>query len=304
MIKVAILGAGDQRAGELIRLLINHPDVTISLLWESRLFGKSITDVHHGMVGEEEMRFSADPRNKKIDVAFKMRSSEAFDNYCEQLLLAGGKVIDMSNEAWQNLTVNNQLFGLSEIFRKSLVRGANRCVVARPIETISLVSLFPLAANLLLSEDINIEVEAASELLSDVETHHSAQIIEKVLVGVQHSFDKKINVVIKPSSHPRCIKMHTVIPCMLPIETIKEAYDSIYSDHNFVVASLSEYPFREVAGTNRCIVSLSKPNDKQLAITSIIDARLRGGAGESVHCLNLLFGLYEKTGLALKASEY
>lgn len=304
MIKVAILGAGDRRAGELIRILVNHPDVALDAMCEPSLVGKAVSEIHHGLVGETEMQFCSNIGNQPIDVAFKLQTTPLYTHFCEYLLSKGGKVVDMTNEKWDNLPYSNELLGLSEIFRKPLVRGATRCVAARPVETAVLVALFPLALNLLLNPKMKLTIEASNELVSDKNMVGSAEIIYKILKGIQQSFDYKINYNRIDSSHPRCLRAKIEMPSTLSLDTVMEMYSKVYDDHNFVVVDSKDYPFKEVEGTNRCIISVKKETPDTLIIDSILDGRLRGGAGEAVHAMNLLFGLHEKTGLSLKASVY
>lgn len=305
MIKVAILGAADARGGELIRILVNHPDVTLAMLCDEKYSGKDITEVHHGLVGERPMHFQSHPDATSVNIAFKLHSNKEYDAYCKNLIACGGKVVDMSSHGWNNFDPAVIPLGLSEIYRKKLVRGAVNCVVPHPVETAVLVSLFPLTLNLLLTESIQIELKASPGITIDLfELPRSEELISKVLGSVQQSFDDNVSIKVESIDENRCISTRIVIPCSVDLSTIEEMYAKVYDDHNFVVVSTKDYSFLEVEGTNRCIVTINKPDDGKLEVKSMIDSRLRGGAGEGVHAMNLLFGLHEKTGLALKASKY
>ena len=100
------------------------------------------------------------------------------------------------------------------------------------------------------------------------------------------------------------MRMECDIPCRTELAEILRLYDSHFDDHNFTFHVSYPVGMEEVEGTDRCVISLSKPTPDTLHVEAVADARLRGGAGEAVHLMNLLFGLHERVGLTLKASVY
>ena len=70
MIKAGIVGGAGYTAGELIRLLINHPDTEIIFINSSSNAGNRITDVHEGLYGECDLRFTDKLPLNDIDVLF------------------------------------------------------------------------------------------------------------------------------------------------------------------------------------------------------------------------------------------
>ena len=70
MIKVGIIGGAGYTAGELIRLLINHPEAEIVFINSSSNAGNKITDVHEGLYGETDLVFTDELPLDKIDVLF------------------------------------------------------------------------------------------------------------------------------------------------------------------------------------------------------------------------------------------
>ena len=70
MIKAGIIGGAGYTAGELIRLLINHPDVDIKFINSSSNAGNKITDVHEGLYGETDLVFTDELPLDEIDVLF------------------------------------------------------------------------------------------------------------------------------------------------------------------------------------------------------------------------------------------
>ena len=70
MIKAGIIGGAGYTAGELIRILINHPDVEIVFVNSSSNAGNKITDVHAGLLGETNLIFTDQLSLNEIDVLF------------------------------------------------------------------------------------------------------------------------------------------------------------------------------------------------------------------------------------------
>ena len=70
MIRVGIIGGAGYTAGELIRLLLNHPDVSISWIHSSSNAGNLVADIHQGLYGESELRFTSETKWDEIDVLF------------------------------------------------------------------------------------------------------------------------------------------------------------------------------------------------------------------------------------------
>jgi N-acetyl-gamma-glutamyl-phosphate reductase len=192
--------------------------------------------------------------------------------------------------------------GLSEIFRKTLVRGATSCIIATPIETVTLISLYPIARNLLLSGALKLEIESSPKMLDNDMIKRSESVIGNILGSIQKSFIGDVSCQVEYSTMSSCLRLKTEMDCPLSIDEIRRLYESVYDDHSFTFIVDNELSFREVCGTNKCFIYLSKPCASKLKINAVIDASLRGGAGEAVHAMNLLYGLAEQTGLNFKAS--
>lgn len=305
MIKLAILGVTNPIAGELIRILVNHPEVDIVLLYDHLNAGKNPSDIHHGLVGETLPRISSElPAVKEVNALIVVEQDEIsahFVNACREI---GVKIVDMTEKAYHNLMEDQSTLGLSEIYRKVLVRGESACVVPRPIETAALISLYPLAKNLLLNSEINLEVETAKDIADDYKAHCACTVAKYVLAQAQQSFSYPVTYTLKEATGNRCLRLRCKVQCTLSLSDVLELYDNIYDDHNFTILTKRVMDFKEVEGTNKCLLTLVKERPDVLAIDTIIDARLRGGAGEAVHAMNLMFGLHECVGLTFKASAY
>lgn len=304
MIKVAITGADAPEAGELIRILVNHPEVIITTLSAPGHEGISVSSVHHGLIGELRMNFSG-PLSMTPDcsVVFVCGNSMTAAEF-SALQLARPDIKTVIVDSIPNLDIERLgvVYGLPEINRKPLVRGAVSAIVPSPLSSLVLTALYPLALNMLLNDSMQIKVTAPSDIISR-DKEEAIEEITNNLSQTQLSLGKNINLEFNDSETDRRMKAVITLSCHVTIEQIHEIFE-IYDDHNFAFPIASPVDEEEVIGTNKCVISLHKPTDSELRLEVVADPRMRGGAGEAVHIMNLLFGLHEKTGLALKASEF
>lgn len=303
MIKVAIVGADTRPAGELIRLLIDHPDVALTALVAPGHAGHPVAATHHGLIGRDIPPFTDRFNPKAVDMVFAADRSQLG----AELLHSAGhdlKVVALCCDTPLHEDIPGVEYGLSEINRKPLVRGATKAVVPTPASSASLIALWPLALNLLLNSDLEINVEMPADMVAQADAEAAAMEISSRLAKAQSSFSGKVTVRFSPSSSARAMRMACDIACRLELSEIMRLYDSHFDDHNFTFHVSRQVGTEEVEGTNRCVISLSKPSPDTLHVEAVADARLRGGSGEAVHLMNLLFGLHERVGLTLKASVY
>ncbi|MDE6175622.1 MAG: N-acetyl-gamma-glutamyl-phosphate reductase, partial [Duncaniella sp.] len=214
------------------------------------------------------------------------------------------------------------VYGLSELNRKPMVRGARHVANPGCLAMAVELSLIPLAKNLLLNSDIHttIVTGATSEGAERRPTTHYAwrndnmvvyrpfahpqtpEIIQ-VLKAMQQSFNSKIHILPMRGSFSRGIMAVSYIDCALDLPEIIKLYSDYFSDHNFTFITSKIPDLKDVVNTNKCIIHLDKIDGK-LLVTAVIDNLLKGGAGNAVHTMNLLFGLQETTGLTMKATGY
>lgn len=306
MIKVGITGAETRQGGELMRILINHPDVDIISVHSPSNAGRPVASVHHGFIGEERLLFSSVFDATALDVAFVISPLHSGSDWAKLMSDRPGlKVMffpesAMLAEGFDRMPV----YGLSEINRKQLVRGARSAVLPDPVASVSLVGLYPLARHLMLPERLEIKASLPVDLITDERLKRAKSEIAEQILLAQTSFSGNIEIVAEESGSERGMAVETTIAGTTPLDEIFKVYDSIYDDHNFAHIVAMDVDYKEVEGTDKCIISLSKPTPDTIRIRTVADPRMRGGAGEAVHLLNLLCGLYEKTGLSLKANRY
>lgn len=306
MIKAGIAGADTLMAGELIRILVNHPDVELISAFAPGKVGRKVASMHHGLAGECDLEFSPDINPAKLDVIFIDAHSDVADRFrLNTDRWPDLKIIDMSHCPSLDFEKLNMAYGLAEINRKQLVRGCKRAVVPRSVSAVALICLYPLARHLLLNGNINISYACPSDIDTDEKSEMVRLEILDVLRNTQNSFNGDVMLRrLHEEVTPRGLRVEIEIPCTLDINEVFRIYNDIYDDHNFTHLLHVTMPGYEVEGTQKCLVSLQKRTPDTLTVSAVADCRMRGGAGDAVHIMNLLFGLHERTGLYLKVHHF
>lgn len=308
MIKVGIAGAGTPLAGELIRILVNHPETDIISLYAPSYMGRNVSSVHHGLIGESIINFTDKINPEDLDIIFITEDNEL----SRQLILSRNnwpelKIIDLTHQLKED-EIEHSLaeIGLSEINRKQLVREAKIAYIPAPPLTVPMISLHPLAKYMLLNSPIFITLALPHAIHEefgkpDFLSHTLAHYITQVQPSFNHEL---VMTLISSPSQERVMVMKTELKMNLSLDEIEKIYNDLYDDHNFTFVTHSPVSVQEVEGTQKCVIHIDKHNSDTLELTVFADARMRGGAGDAVHVMNLFKGLYEKTGLQLKSSAF
>ncbi|MCM1377106.1 MAG: hypothetical protein NC186_01485 [Prevotella sp.] len=303
MIKVGISGADSPMAGELIRILVNHPDVVITSLYAPVRKNMDVSAVHHGLIGESSLKFSDSLDIDNTDFLFLLGSEFPVDSLPEDM-----KWVDLSDNRLLGLrygTPDTTIFGLSEAFRKPLVRGAIHAVIPNPVASAAIIALNPLVLESLVQGDVRLDIQMPARMITELGEPFLVNAIEEIkraLSKIQPDFNQKVSVVsVSESTSARSMNVAVSFQSNMDISTTASYFDAVYDDHNFTFLTHMDVDPREVEGTNKCVLRLSRPDFSTLRIDALIDPTMRGGASEAVHVMNLLCGLYEKTGLALKS---
>lgn len=303
MIKVGIIGAESNEAGELLRLLVHHPEVELTTVYAPALRGRMINSYHRGLVGDTEMKFADTVDFEDLDVVFITSDNYSINQQTE--LPDSLKVISMESESNRTL---RQPFdrieyvpGVSEMYRKPLVRGARGARILSSAASVAIIALYPLALHLLLNDSLSIKVKVPLLRDSHISSDELGEEITRQLQKAQLSFSKVQATEIESHDKLRALIADIEFDCAVSEEEIERVYNEIYDDHNFTFLVRTEPLPTEVAGTHKCLLYISKPSEGRLHIKAVADSVLRGGAGDAIHAMNLLFGLFEKTGLSLPA---
>jgi N-acetyl-gamma-glutamyl-phosphate reductase len=329
-IKAAIAGGTGYTAGELLRILINHPDVEIVSVLSSSLSGERVSSVHRDLTGDTNLRFTSDlnsPNGVIIpDVLFLTLGHGLSQSYMEQLNLPSGcKVIDLGNDFRLNSQYKGSSFvyGLCELNRAEI---KDAIYIANPgcFATSILLALLPLSISGELSQDIHIHAitgsTGAGKSLSETThfsyrdsnisvykpfTHQHLGEIKKVLSKFPGAGSSEINFVPLRGDFTRGIFASIYTKCSdnLSLDEIRSMYRDFYSSSPFVKISDESISLKEVVNTNKAMIHIEKHNG-YWHITSIIDNLLKGASGQAVQNMNIMFSLEEDCGLKLKGSAF
>lgn len=323
MIRAGIIGGAGYTAGELIRLLINHPDVELAWVNSSSNAGNLVADVHQGLIGDTYLRFTADTPWDDIDVLFCCTPHGKTREFIEGADVPSRvKIIDLSTDYRIEDGSHDFVYGLPELNRKRLVRGATRVANPGCFATAIQLALLPLAKNLLLNSEIHVTAITGStgagvkpsatshfswrndnvSIYKPFRHQHLAEIRQS-LSSLQSSFKADIDFIPVRGCFSRGIMAIIYMDCPLELSEIKALYEDYYSDHSFTFVTDKAPDLKDVVNTNKCILHLDKIDGK-LLITSVIDNLVKGASGQAVHNMNLIFGLQERVGLTLKPSAF
>lgn len=318
MIRVGIVGGAGYTAGELLRLLINHPDVDIVFVNSNSNAGNKIYEVHSGLFGETELSFTDQLPFESIDLLFFCTAHGDTRKFMESHALPEDlKIIDLSTDYRMESPDHDFVYGLPELNRKKIIRCSH---VANPgcFATAIQLAILPLAKNNLLTDDLHVNGITGSTGAGQKPTetthfswrndnisiykafnHQHLHEIKQTVNQLQPSYDGEINFLPVRGDFARGIFVSAYTRCTLPIEEIRALYEDHYSDHSFTFITDKNPDLKQVVNTNKALIYLQKSGDK-LLIISCIDNLLKGASGQAVHNMNLLFGLEETTGLRLK----
>lgn len=324
MIRAGIIGGAGYTAGELLRLLINHPDVEVSWVHSTSNAGNLVTDIHQGLIGETFLRFTDTTAWEDIDVVFFCTPHGQSRTFIkENPIPEDVKIIDLSNDfRLKDGEEHDFVYGLPEMNRKPMVRGAKHVANPGCFATAIQLALLPLAKNGLIKSDIHITAITGStgagvkpsatshyswrndnvSIYKPFRHQHLGEIMQ-TMRELQPDFDAEINFVPVRGCFSRGIMAIAYLDIEEDIETLRQLYEEAYSDHSFTFITDKQPDLKDVVNTNKCIIHLEKVDGK-LLITSVIDNLLKGASGTAVHNMNLLFGLSERTGLQLKPSAF
>lgn len=322
MIKVGIIGGAGYTAGELIRLLINHPDVEIVFINSTSNAGNRITDVHEGLYGETDMRFTAELPLNEIDCLFFCTAHGDTRKFMESHVVPEEvKIIDLSMDYRIKSEEHDFVYGLPELNRRAICSARH---IANPgcFATCIQLGVLPLAKHLMLNSDLHVNAITGStgagvkpsstshfswrnDNISIYKpfTHQHLAEINQSLVQLQNSFASQINFIPVRGNFSRGIFATTYLDCKVELSEIQRIYEEYYDDHSFTFIVDKNPDLKQVVNTNKCLIYLQKYEDK-LLIVSMIDNLLKGAIGQAVHNMNLLFGLEETVGLHLKPSAF
>lgn len=325
MIRVGIIGGAGYTAGELCRILINHPEAEITFIHSESNAGNLITDVHGGLIGETDMKFTDQLPFDQVDVVFFCfghgKSREFLSTHT---IPSNVKIVDLAQDFRLAAPEHDYVYGLPEINREAIKKAQH---VANPgcFATCIQLGLLPLAkAGLLKGNDINVNAITGStgagfkpqatshfswrdnnlSIYKAFEHQHIPEI-KQSLKQTQGSFDVEIDFIPYRGNFPRGIFATEVVKVdeSVDIEEVIKVYKEFYADAAFTHYSDKAIDMKQVVNTNKALVHIEKHGNK-LLVTSTIDNLLKGASGQAVQNMNIMFGIDEMAGLRLKANAF
>ena len=322
MIKIGIIGGAGYTAGELIRLLVNHPEAEIVFINSTSNAGNKITSVHGGLLGETDLTFTDQLPFDKVDVLFFCSAHGDTKKFIESHdIPAGLKIIDLAMDYRLKDTGNDFIYGLPEI-NKEAISKANHIANPGCFATAIQLGLLPLAAKGLLNHDVYANAITGStgagvkpqstthfswrdnnmSIYKAFEHQHIPEIRQS-MKQLQSDFTADINFIPYRGDFPRGIFATLVTECDKELDELRKIYSDFYANAAFTHVVEQNIDLKQVVNTNKALLHLEKHGNK-LLVVSCIDNLLKGASGTAVQNMNLLFHIDETTGLHLKPSAF
>jgi N-acetyl-gamma-glutamyl-phosphate reductase len=332
-IKIGIVGGAGYTGGELLRILVFHPNAEIVFVHSNSNAGNLISKIHTDLLGITDLKFS-DSLNKNIDVLFMCvghgDAIKFITSHTDFFKNCNFRIIDLSQDfrlAEKNKAQNTEpaatdfVYGLAELQKEKIKKAK---YIANPgcFATCIQLGLLPLASKNLLNDEVHVSgitgSTGAGQSMSETShfswrnnnisiykafTHQHLNEINQSIKSLQSNFDKAINFIPFRGDFTRGIFASIYTKCNLTIEEAYKLYEDYYKDHPFTHISKVNPDLKQVVNTNNSIIYLEK-HDDYLLIVSMTDNLLKGASGQAVQNMNLMFGLEETAGLKLKAAAF
>ncbi|MBB2150258.1 N-acetyl-gamma-glutamyl-phosphate reductase [Pedobacter gandavensis] len=321
-VRAGIVGGAGYTGGEMLRLLINHPSVDIAFVNSKSNAGNLISDVHTDLFGDTDLRFTGE-LSSDIDVLFLcVGHGDAKKFLAANPVAEGIKIIDLSQDFRLKAAAGEDwVYGLPEMNRER-IKNANYIANPGCFATCIQLGLLPLAAKGLLKGEVHVNATTGStgagqslsatshfswrnnnlSIYKAFEHQHLNEIGES-LIQMNPDFDGVLNFIPQRGDFPRGILASMYVESDLTAEEAQALYEAYYAAHPFTHVSKKNIDLKQVVNTNKALVHVEKHGNK-LFVISIIDNLLKGASGQAVQNMNLIFGLEERQGLALKAAGF
>jgi N-acetyl-gamma-glutamyl-phosphate reductase len=325
MISIGIIGGSGYTAGELIRILMFHPNAKLDFVYSTTNAGKPLSIAHHDLMGDIEMNFT-DAINPNVDVVFLCLGHGKSISFLEENQFSvNTKIIDLGNDFRllkdKDFNGKSFVYGLPELNKTDI---KNAQYIANPgcFATAIQLALLPLASAGLLKDDIHVNATTGSTgagvSLSETShfswrnnnmshykafDHQHLGEINQSLSLLQSNFRDEVVFIPNRGDFTRGIFATLYTKTDESLEDLLTKYQDYYANEPFVTVTTTNINLKQVVQTNKCIISLMKKGNR-LLITSIIDNLTKGASGQAVQNMNLMFGLEESTGLHLKPSGF
>ena len=321
-VRIGILGAAGYTGGELIRVLLNHPQAEIVFANSESNAGNKVYAVHEGLLGETEMEFTDEMPFDQVDVVyfcFGHGKSEAFLK--EHSIPEHVKIVDLAQDFRIAAPSHDYIYGLPETHRDPIC-GCNHLANPGCFATCIQLAMLPALAHGLISGDIHVNGITGSTgagqkpgatthyswrndniSVYKTFTHQHLLEINQTVQELCPGYDGRVLFIPQRGCFARGIYVTAYAKCDASLEDVQKAYADYYADAAFTHFTTKSPDMKQVVNTNKAVVYVEKYQD-QLLMICCIDNLLKGAVGQAVQNMNLMFGLDEKAGLGLKASAF
>jgi N-acetyl-gamma-glutamyl-phosphate reductase len=320
-IKIGIIGAAGYTAGELIRILVNHPQVEITIALSESQAGKAISSIHTDLIGESDLTFASDLNPDQADVFFLCKGhGESKKIIDSNPALLSKKIIDLSQD-FRMAGSHDFVYGLPEINRKTIAKASH---VANPgcFATCIQLGILPAIQAGIGLGDLHISGitgstgagqgfsstshfswrQNNSSVYKPLEHQHLLEIGQSI-IQLNSGFENEVQFIPYRGAFTRGIICTTYFETDASEEELLAVYRLAYKDHQFTHVLDQNPDLKMVVNTNKALIFPSKIGNKAV-IVSVIDNLLKGASGQAVQNMNLMCGLDETAGLKLKASAF
>jgi N-acetyl-gamma-glutamyl-phosphate reductase len=323
-LNIGIVGGAGYTGGELLRVLLRHPNAHISFVHSTSSAGELVSKVHTDLIGDTDLKFTNE-LDQDIDVLFLcVGHGDANKFLTAHEIKAGIKIIDLSQDFRLATTATmgdkQFVYGLPELQREK-IKGANYIANPGCFATAIQLGLLPLAAKGLLKEVFTTGITGSTgagqglaatshfswranniQAYKTLQHQHVNEIGES-LATLQGNQNAEVHFVPWRGDFTRGIFVTSVISTDLSIDAVYDEFVAYYESHPFTHVSKNSIDLKQVVNSNKCLIHIEKQGNK-MAIHSVIDNLLKGAVGQAVQNMNLIFGLEETTGLQLKANYF
>ena len=323
-VNIGIVGGAGYTGGELLRVLLRHPNAHISFVHSTSSAGELVSKVHADLVGDIDLKFT-NTLDQDIDVLFLcVGHGDASKFLTANDIKASIKIIDLSQDfrLTGSAVIGNRnfVYGLPELQREAIKSATN---IANPgcFATAIQLGLLPLAAKGLLKEVYTTGITGSTgagqglsntshfswranniQAYKTLQHQHLNEIVQS-LAQLQGNQNAEVNFVPWRGDFTRGIFVTSVVSADVSLDALYDLYNAYYEGHAFTHVSKNNIDLKQVVNTNKCLIHIEQQGNK-IAIHTVVDNLLKGAVGQAVQNMNLIFGIDEAAGLQLKANYF
>lgn len=323
-VNIGIVGGAGYTGGELLRILLRHPNAHISFVHSTSSSGELVSKVHADLLGDTPLKFT-NALDQNIDVLFLcVGHGDANKFLTSNEIKASIKIIDLSQDfrlaSAAAIGDKKFVYGLPELQREAIKLANN---IANPgcFATAIQLGLLPLAAKGVLKEVYTTGITGSTgagqglsntchfswranniQAYKTLQHQHLNEIVQS-LAQLQGNQNAEVNFVPWRGDFTRGIFVTSVVTSDLSLEELYDLYNAYYDGHIFTHVSKNNIDLKQVVNTNKCLIHIEQQG-KKIAIHSVVDNLLKGAVGQAVQNMNLIFGIEEGVGLHLKANYF